>query len=70
MILVCSLGKESGHKHMYVWQDVKKACPLDQSPSYWLGNARGGHPIGVGQTGIMSMRGFSGKGKEVAVFVS
>ena len=40
---------------MYVWQDVRKACPLDQSLSYSLGNAGGGGcPIGADQTGVMS----------------
>ena len=40
---------------MYVWQDVRKACPLDQSPSYLLGNAGGGgRPIGADWMGVTS----------------
>ena len=38
---------------MYVWQEVRKACPLDLSPSYSFGNARGGgHVIEMDQTGV------------------
>ena len=41
---------------MYVWQDVRKACPFDQSLLYSLGNAGGrGHPVGVGRMGIISI---------------
>ena len=58
MILVCSLGKESGHSCMYVWQDVRKACPFDLSLLYLLGNARcGGRPVGASQTGVMLVGG-------------
>ena len=60
MILVCSSGKESGHSRMYVWQDMRKACPFDLSPSYSLGNARGGgHPVGASQMGVMLVGGVS-----------
>src|ERR1700761_5048732 len=54
VIFVCSSGKESGHSWMYVWQEVRNACPWDRSPLYSLGKARGGgHPIGADQRGGM-----------------
>src|SRR6201996_4621520 len=54
VIFVCSSGKESGHSRMYVWQEVKNACPWDQSPLYSLGKAGGGgRPIGADQRGVM-----------------
>ena len=41
---------------MYIWQEVRKACPLEQSLSYSLGNAGGGgrHLVGVAWTGMIS----------------
>ena len=38
---------------MYVWHEVRKACPLDLSLSYLFGNAGGGgRVIGTDQTGV------------------
>ena len=55
VILTCSSGKESGHKCMYILQEVRKACPLELSPSYSLGNAGGGHClVGVAWMGMIS----------------
>ena len=46
---------------MYVWHEVRNACPLDQSPSYSLGSAGGGgRPVRVGRVAVMSIRGFLG----------
>ena len=43
---------------MYVWQEVRKACPLDLSLSYLLSNAGGGdHVIGMDQMGVTSTGG-------------
>src|SRR6201996_3984711 len=54
VIFVCSSGKESGHSQMYVWQEVRNACPWDRSPLYLLGKAGGGgRPIGADQRGVM-----------------
>ena len=48
---------------MYVWQEVRKACPLDLSPSYSFGNARGGgHVIGTDRTGVTLTGGVFGSG--------
>ena len=41
---------------MYVWHELRNACPLEQSPSNSDGNAGGGgHPVGADRTGIMSI---------------
>ena len=41
---------------MYVWHELRNACPLEQSPSNSDGNAGGGGcPVGADQTGIMSI---------------
>ena len=46
---------------MYVWHEVRNACPLDQSLSYSLGSTGGGGcPVGVGQAMVMSIGGFFG----------
>ena len=43
---------------MYVWQEVRKACPLDLSPSCLLSNAGGGGcAIGMDRTGVTSTGG-------------
>ena len=50
---MCSPRKELGHRHMYVWHEVRKAWPLEQFPLYSLGNARGGGcPVGASGTGV------------------
>ena len=47
---------------MHVWQEVRKACPLDLSPSYLLSNARGGgRAIGMDWTGVTSTGGVFGE---------
>ena len=66
VILMCSSRKESGQRHIYVWQEVRKACPLEQFLSYSLGKARGGgHLVGVGWTGMVSAGRFSGDGGRI-----
>ena len=32
----------SGQRHIYVWTELRKACPLDLSPSNSVGNEGGG----------------------------
>ena len=55
VILVCSEGKESEHRRMYVWHEVRKACPRERFPSNLFGNAGGGgRPIGVVRMEVMS----------------
>ena len=42
MIFTWSEWKESGQRRIYVWTELRKACPLDLSPSNSVGNAGGG----------------------------
>ena len=54
---------------MYIWQDVRKAYPLDWSLSYSLGNAGGGgHLIGADQTGVTSTGGVFGEVEGGCIF--
>ena len=47
---------------MYVWQEVRKACPLDLSLSYSLGNAGGGGcAIGTDRMGVTLTGGVFGE---------
>ena len=48
---------------------MRKAKPLEQSPSYSVGSAgRGGHPVGEDQMGMMSMGEiFGGVGEAVVL---
>ena len=63
VILMCSSGKESGQRCIYVWQEVRKACPLERFLSYSLGEARGGgRLVGAGWTGTVLAGWFSGDG--------
>src|SRR6201996_3009958 len=55
VILVCSEGKESEHRRMYVWHEVRKACPRERSPSNSFGSAGGGgRPIGMVRAEMVS----------------
>ena len=63
---MCSSGKESGQRCIYVWQEVRKACPLERFLSYSLGKARGGgRLVGAGWTGTISAGQFSGDGGRI-----
>ena len=66
VILMCSSRKESGQRRIYVWQEVRKACPLERFPSYSLGKARGGgRLVGAGWMGRVSAGQFSGDGGRI-----
>ena len=45
MIFAWSEWKELGQRRIYVWTELRKACPLDLSLSNSVGNeGGGGHP--------------------------
>ena len=53
MIFTWSEWKESGQRCIYVWTELRKACPLDLSPSNSVGNeGSGGHPAGMVGTSV------------------
>ena len=53
MIFTWSEWKESGQRHIYVWTELRKACPLDLSPSNSVGNeGGGGRPAGMVGTSV------------------
>ena len=53
MIFTWLEWKESGQRHIYVWTELRKACPLDLSPSNSVGNeGGGGHPAGMVRTSV------------------
>ena len=66
VILMCSSGKESGQRHIYIWQEVRKACALEQFPSYSLGKGGGGgRLVGAVWMGTVSAGWFSGDGGRI-----
>ena len=42
VIFTWSEWKELGQRRIYVWTELRKACPLDLSPSNSVGNEGGG----------------------------
>ena len=48
MIFTWLEWKELGQRHIYVWTELRKTCPLDISPSNSVGNVGGGgRPAGM-----------------------